>query len=278
MTAEGRTAALDTALAVLACPVCLRRLQRRGSALVCDQGHAFDVARQGYAALATGSRVSGDTASMVRDRAAFLHAGHFAAITAAVTATVPEGVRWVADLASGPGSYLAAALDARPDALGVAIDVSAAAARLAAAAHLRAAAATADLRHRIPLASAAVDTALVVFGPRHGAELARVLTPGGTVTVVVPEPQHLAELREPFGTLRIGADKQQRLDERLAPLRRVGEERVVDRRTLPPADVARAVLMGPSGHHLDDDEVRALAERLGPTAVTVAVRVTVFAR
>ena len=278
MTAPDRVAALDAALAVLACPVCLRGLQREGGQLRCAEGHAFDIAKQGYAALATGAAVPGDTAPMVRDRADFLAGGHYAAIADAVAASVPADARWIADLASGPGTYLAVALDARPEARGIAIDASAPAVRLAAGAHPRAAAATADLRTRTPLRDGSIDAALIVFGPRDGAELDRVLAPGGTVTVVVPEPEHLAELRGPFGTLAVGPDKEQRLLERMRPLRRLGSERVALTRLLPAADVARAVLMGPNGHHLDHGEVRERAEAIGPLEVGIAVRVERFAQ
>ncbi|TDS80496.1 putative RNA methyltransferase [Amnibacterium kyonggiense] len=278
MTASERLAALDAALAVLACPVCLRPLERDGGALRCGAGHAFDVARQGYAALATGSAVPGDTAPMVRARADFLAAGHYARVAAAVAAAVPDEARWVADLASGPGTYLAAVLDARPAARGVALDASAPAIRLAAAAHPRAAAATADLRSRVPLADGSIDAALIVFGPRDGAELDRVLAPGGTAVVVVPEPEHLAALREPFGTLGVAPDKEQRLLDRMRPLRLVAEERLRSAAVLPPDDLARVVLMGPNGHHLDHDDVRATAAALGPLEVEVSVRVARFAR
>jgi 23S rRNA (guanine745-N1)-methyltransferase len=278
VTADDRLAALDAALAVLACPVCLGALAREGAALRCPNGHAFDVARQGYAALATGAAVPGDTAPMVRDRADFLAAGHYAAIAEVVAGTVPEGARWVADLASGPGAYLATVLDARPGARGIALDASAPAIRLAAGAHPRAAAATADLRTRVPLADASVDAALIVFGPRNGAELDRVLAPAGIVTVVVPEAEHLAELRGPFGTLGVAPDKEQRLLDRMRPLRPLGTDGVVVRRVLPAADVARVVLMGPNGHHLDHDDVRRRAEALGPLEVTIAVRVERFGR
>ncbi|MGN6443898.1 putative RNA methyltransferase [Amnibacterium sp.] len=278
MTAPGRLAALDGALALLACPVCLGPLDREGSTLRCQEGHAFDVARQGYAALATGATVPGDTAAMVRDRAAFLAAGHYAPITEAVVAAVQEDARRIADLASGPGTYLAAVLEHRHGARGVALDASAPAIRLAAAAHPRAAAATADLRTRIPLATGSIDAALVVFGPRHGGELDRVLAPDGVVVVVIPEAAHLTELRGPFGTLAVGADKGARLQQRMLPLRPVADDRITARRTLSPEDVARVVLMGPSGHHLDHDDVRRRAAEQGPVAVTVDVRVLRFAR
>jgi len=278
MTSAGRLAALDAALAVLARPVCLAPFSRADSMLTCSSGHTFDVAKQGYAALATGSTVPGDSAPMVRDRAEFLAAGHYRSIADAVAGGVPGDARWVADLASGPGTYLAVVLERLPEVRGIAIDVSAAAARAAAGAHPRAAAATADLRRRIPLAAGSIDAAMVVFGPRDGAELARVLAPSGTAIVVIPEPEHLAELRAPFGTIAVAPDKEQRLLDRMQPLRVDTAVEVVERRTLPAADVARAVLMGPNGHHLDHDAVRAEAAAIGPLAVTVAVRVIRFAR
>jgi 23S rRNA (guanine745-N1)-methyltransferase len=278
MTAPERLAILDEALAVLACPVCLAPFSRAGSNLTCAEGHSFDLARQGYAALATGATVPGDSAPMIRDRVAFLAAGHLDAIAAAVADDVPPDASWIADLASGPGTYLAAVLAARPAARGVAIDVSAAAARSAAGVHPRAAAVTADLRRRIPLSDGSVDAALIVFGPRDGAELERVLAPGGAVTVVVPQPEHLEELREPFGTLGVAPDKERRLLERMRPLAVAAERLVTDRRLLAPVDAARAVLMGPNGHHLDHDAVRRRADEVGALEVTVAVRVLRFAR
>ncbi|MFC4111490.1 putative RNA methyltransferase [Nonomuraea zeae] len=74
----------------LICPVCRSGVRLGGSALRCAQGHAFDVARQGYVSLLVGSRPPGtaDSAAMVAARAAFLDAGHYAPLTAAVAESV----------------------------------------------------------------------------------------------------------------------------------------------------------------------------------------------
>lgn len=271
-----RRAALERALGVLACPRCLASLRRAGQALACGNGHAFDVARQGYAALAPGATVRGDTAAMVRARIDLLGSGAFAAVTRAVIATVPEGAGRCVDLAGGPGSHLAQVLDARPDLVGLSLDVSAAAARAAAGAHERLASATADLTGTLPIRDAAATHVLGIFGPRNGSETARILAPAGTVTIVTPLPEHLAQLREPFGTLGIGSGKAHRVDEQLAPLRRIATTEVRDRRLLGPGLVAAAVLMGPSGHHLDESAVRSAAARIGAVEVGVAVTVTTY--
>ena len=46
----------DAVLPYLRCPNCWLPLANAGAALRCPRGHSFDLARQGYAALLTGSR------------------------------------------------------------------------------------------------------------------------------------------------------------------------------------------------------------------------------
>ena len=88
----GRRLPPAAALEYLRCPHCGANLTLQCAALVCAAGHAFDVARQGYVHLAPGRRLAGDTAAMVEAREAFLAAGHFAAITAAVVRAVTDAV------------------------------------------------------------------------------------------------------------------------------------------------------------------------------------------
>jgi 23S rRNA (guanine745-N1)-methyltransferase len=69
---------IDGALPYLRCPLCRQTLARQEGTLRCPAGHAFDLAKQGYANLATGRLpYAGDTAEMVADRADFLAAGHY---------------------------------------------------------------------------------------------------------------------------------------------------------------------------------------------------------
>ena len=76
-------------LAYLRCPLCGGALARAGGAVRCASGHSFDVARQGYVDLTgAGPRASGDSAAMVAAREAFLAAGHFEPIAAAVAEEV----------------------------------------------------------------------------------------------------------------------------------------------------------------------------------------------
>jgi 23S rRNA (guanine745-N1)-methyltransferase len=270
------------AVAVLACPVCGGALTAEQSGLTCAAGHRFDRARQGQVTLLPpGHRApSGDSAEMVADRAAFLGAGHYDGVTRALAAAVGESQGTLLDLGGGTGHHLAGVLEGLPDAVGVVLDSSPYAARRAARMHPRAVAVVADTWARLPVAEGAVDRVLVVFAPRNGPEIARVLRPDGRLVVVTPEPDHLHELVGPLGLLRVDPDKTTRLaaalEPHLEPARTARHQEVLQ---LDRAAVATLVGMGPHARHLGKDDVRtALAALPEPLDVTVSVQVATYRR
>ncbi|MEU5671774.1 putative RNA methyltransferase [Micromonospora sp. NPDC047753] len=184
----------------------------------------------------------------------------------------------VVDAGAGTGRYLGAVLAALPDAVGLALDVSKPALRRAARAHPRAAAALADTWQRLPLADASTAVLLNVFAPRNGPEFHRVLDPAGTLLVVTPDTDHLAELVDTLNLLRVDPDKADRVAASLgghftlvsSAVHRAGL-------ALTRQEVATVVGMGPSAWHTD---AAALTTRLAalpePVRVTVAVRLDVL--
>ncbi|GLU48590.1 putative RNA methyltransferase [Nocardiopsis ansamitocini] len=203
------------ALAALACPHCGGALAPVRNALGCAAGHSFDVAREGYANLLSGRPVAGggDDRDMVRSRADFQRAGHYAPLADRVAAVAvrcwPGGV--VADIGAGTGYYLSEVLNALPEAVGVAADASKFALRRAAKCHGRAGAVGCDAWHGLPLATGAFGLILNVFAPRNGPEFHRVLRPDGALLVVTPAPGHLARLRSPLGLIEVDPRKEERL-------------------------------------------------------------------
>ncbi len=272
------------AVAVLACPVCAAGMAVDGGSLRCAAGHVFDRARQGPVTLLTpGARLpQGDDAAMVADRVAFLSAGHYGGLTAALAAAVEAGgpVRTVLDLGGGTGAHLAGVLDRLPGAAGVVLDASRYAARRAARAHPRAIAVVADSWARWPVRTGTLDRVLVVFAPRNGAETARVLRPDGSLVVVTPAADHLAELVAPLGLLSVDPDKARRLSATLDPhLRPVATAAHRERLELDHTAVTTLVGMGPHARHLTPEGLAAAVARLPErTAVTVSVEVSTWAR
>jgi 23S rRNA (guanine745-N1)-methyltransferase len=276
---------LADVLPLLRCPHCGRTLAAGEVSVRCPAGHSFDLARQGYLSLLPGDARLGsaDTAAMVAARERFLGAGHFEPLAEALTAEAsralaagPDGA--VLDLGAGTGRYLARALDRVPGRAGLALDLSKHALRRAARAHERIGAVAADAWRRLPVRDAAIALALSVFAPRNGAELARVLRPGGTLIVVTPSDRHLTELIEALGLLNVDEQKRVRLAAQLDPhLRPARESDLEWRLELGRAEVRDIVTMGPSARHADPAVLeRGIAALSEPVAVTASVEMSVW--
>jgi 23S rRNA (guanine745-N1)-methyltransferase len=278
---EVPTHVLDDIVAALRCPVCGGELARSAAALRCGTGHSYDVAHQGYVSLLTGrAPAATETPDMIAARAALFDAGHLAGLTRAIVERVPAPPGLVLDVGAGTGHHLASVLADRPGGIGVALDISKAAARRCARAHPAIGAVVADVWRRLPLADGCVDVLLDIFAPRHGAEFCRVLRPTGTLLVVTPTQDHLAELVGPLGLLTVDPAKAGRVEESLG---RWFEP--VDRQpcryslALNRAEAGQLVAMGPSAWHVDRDEVAGrLAGWAEPVAVTFSVELTAYQR
>ncbi|SHN46057.1 putative RNA methyltransferase [Cryptosporangium aurantiacum] len=284
----------------LRCPHCAARtgddvgLTLDGGTLRCPERHSFDVAKQGYVSLLTGaaSAVPGDTAAMVAAREAFLAGGHFTALTAALAAATAaqaadpaaaspaSPVGCVVDLGAGTGHHLAGVLDAVPGWVGVAADISGYALRRAARAHPRAGAIRCDSWRPLPLRTGAADVVLIVFAPRNGAELHRVLRPGGAALVAAPTDRHLRELATAVGAVSVDPRKSDRLDAALGPYLSLTEARTHETTLrLSHAEAVTAVAMGPAAWHVDAETLAArVAAVPEPVEVTVSVTLSTYRR
>ena len=267
---------------LLRCPHCAGALMLADGTAGCDQGHRFDVARQGYLNLLPGDAVTAtaDTAAMVDARSRFLDAGHYTPVTTAITAALAQaaGPGAVIDVGAGTGHHLAAALDVLPDRVGVALDLSRHAARRAARAHPRIGAVVCDAWQPLPLRDAAAGAVLCAFAPRDAAEIARVLAPGGALVLVTPTQQHLQELIGPLGLVTVDPRKQERLAAQLTGFH--AEKPPTTCATvmaLHHSDLAALAGMGPSAHHTDPAQLAdAIAALPQPMAVTASVSVAVM--
>lgn len=267
--------ALDAATPLLECPVCRARgasevpLERQERQLRCPNGHSFDIARQGYVNLAAGAPpANADTSAMIDARDRFLTSGVYEPIRQAIS-DVSGSARSIVEVGAGTGWYLQGVLQQRPQAVGLATDVSVAATRRAARAGL--AAVVADTWAGLPICTGVVDALLCVFAPRNAAEFSRLLSPGGAVVVAWPTPRHLASLRSRLGLLTVASDKEEQLGAQFTEAGLVSAEHqlVEFSAECTAQQVADLVAMGPNAFHEH-------APTCEPATIDVSVEIGAF--
>lgn len=199
------------AIALLACPFCQMRLRQVGAALKCENGHSFDMAKEGYVNLLAQKR-TGDTKEMLKARRDFLESGLYAPLSDAINELVRAHLRdapgplHVLDAGCGEGYYLdrlQRALASQQDSCYIGLDVSKEAIKMAAKRYPQLFFVVADVKQGLVLVDNAFHAILNIFAPRNPAEFARVIAQSGILITVIPAPEHLLSLRSALGLLSI---------------------------------------------------------------------------
>lgn len=272
---------------LLACPQCRSPVELDEGAILCDAGHTFDVARQGYVTLMTGAggKFDGDSPEMIAARADFLGGGSFDPLMDAVADAVVAGTGAgdaprLLEIGAGTGHYLARVLDATPTGRGIGLDVSKYAARRIARAHPRAGAVVADVWQHLPVRDHVLSHVLCVFAPRNADEAHRVLAEHGSLVVLTPTERHLGELVDLLGMVRVDDRKVERLGAAMSGrFERTGHVAVEYPMSLSHLDVTRLVGMGPSARHLTPERLASSIAALPQEyPVTASVTVSTYTR
>ena len=202
------------------CPNCASaltpHLAEKPYVLRCENGHSFDVAKQGYVNLLLpqkrGAALPGDSAEMVRARTAFLDGGYYRAFSDGVNRLTADTVRQlqltkpvILDAGCGEGYYTSRLHRALQDegipSVCAGFDLS-----RDAAAHAAKRAKAADCAETLsfavaslfemPVADGAADGIINLFAPVSDEEFARVLKPVGFLLMAVPAEEHLWGMKQ----------------------------------------------------------------------------------
>jgi len=214
----------------LACPIDGGRLELQEKQLVCEKGHVFDVARQGYVNLLPvqhkRSKHPGDSKEMVLARTRFLNSGNYEPVASklaeivlllminsqiingriAVAQKTSDQETCFLDAGCGEGYYFDYIFNvlkdkkctdkaACCDLSFVGLDISKAAIAEAAKRNKQITWIVGTNRQP-PVELASVDIILCVFGFQNFEGFSSILKSGGKVILVEPGPDHLKELRE----------------------------------------------------------------------------------
>lgn len=183
----------------LICPICGNTLNKSENAMICQNRHSFDIARQGYVNLLPvqqkHSKDPGDTKEQVASRREFLDGDFYAPIADALCQTALElGAKGpILDVGCGEGYYsarLASALGAELTGL----DISKEAVRFAAARYKGPAWLCATAAH-IPVPDGAAGCVTSLFAVTLPEEFRRCLAGDGLFFQVLAAQDHLLGLK-----------------------------------------------------------------------------------
>ena len=194
----------------ITCPLDGLLLEQHDKQLVCDNGHAYDIARQGYVNLLPvqhkRSKQPGDSKAMVVARTEFLNTGIYRPVVSSLTELVSSLITddkeiCLLDAGCGEGYYFDEVFkvlkdkDGLSDVSFVGLDISKDAI-IQATKRNRQISWLVGTNRQPPVADESVDIILCLFGFLSVEGFAKVLKPGGKIIFIDPGDEHLKELRE----------------------------------------------------------------------------------
>ncbi len=214
---------------VLMCPVCRQSLNLTERTWRCEQGHSYDVAKQGYVNLHVvqhkHSKNPGDTPESVDARRAFLQSGYYQPLQQAVVALLKQlDVKAILDIGCGEGYYTSAMQQVVEQCVGV--DIAKNAVQRAAKLNTEVTWVV-GTGATLPVLDQSMDACTSLFSPIPQAEIARILKDDGYLIVVTPASEHLYAMREALFE-QVNPHTPEKFVEQLQDLFELKQEQIID--------------------------------------------------
>lgn len=213
----------------LMCPVCRQRLELVSKTWRCEQGHSYDIAKQGYVNLHVvqhkHSKNPGDTPESVDARRAFLQGGYYQPLQQAVVHLLKDlKAKMVLDIGCGEGYYTSAMQQVVEQCIGV--DIAKNAVQRAAKLNDKVTWVV-GTGATLPVVNQSMDVCTSLFSPIPQTEILRVLKDDGYLIVVTPATDHLYAMREALFE-QVNPHTPQKFVEQLQDLFELKEQQVID--------------------------------------------------
>lgn len=211
------------------CPVCRQRLELVSKTWRCEQGHSYDIAKQGYVNLHVvqhkHSKNPGDTPESVDARRAFLQGGYYQPLQQAVVHLLKDlKAKMVLDIGCGGGYYTSAMQQVVEQCIGV--DIAKNAVQRAAKLNDKVTWVV-GTGATLPVIDQSMDVCTSLFSPIPQTEILRVLKDDGYLIVVTPASDHLYAMREALFE-QVNPHTPQKFVEQLQDLFELKEQQVID--------------------------------------------------
>lgn len=184
----------------LICPKCKSKFQLSDKTLVCENKHCYDIAKEGYVNLLSGSKngsLIGDNRDMAMSRRDFLNKGYFSTLAEALKEELDllkVSNPCVLDICCGEG-YYSSYLKEQCSGEFWGFDISKEMIRLAAKRKSGVNYFVANMTD-IPVEIESIDFAFHLFAPFYEGEFYRILKQCGILISVTPGKKHLFALKE----------------------------------------------------------------------------------
>ncbi|EHU2110200.1 putative RNA methyltransferase [Acinetobacter baumannii] len=213
----------------LMCPVCRQRLELVSKTWRCEQGHSYDIAKQGYVNLHVvqhkHSKNPGDTPESIDARRAFLQGGYYQPLQQAIVHLLKAlKAKMVLDIGCGEGYYTSAMQQVVEQCIGV--DIAKNAVQRAAKLNDKVTWVV-GTGATLPVIDQSMDVCTSLFSPIPQTEILRVLKDDGYLIVVTPATDHLYAMREALFE-QVNPHTPQKFVEQLQDLFELKEQQVID--------------------------------------------------
>ncbi|ENX09101.1 methyltransferase [Acinetobacter courvalinii] len=264
-------------MSLLMCPVCRQSLNLVENSWRCEQGHHYDVAKQGYVNLHVvqhkHSKSPGDTPESVLARREFLQAGFYQPLQQAVVEMLqqlqPEAVL---DIGCGEGYYTSAMQAQTKQCIGV--DIAKTAVQRAAKLNAKVTWVV-GTGATLPVQDHCIDLCTSLFSPIPQDEIMRVLQQDGYLIVVTPAPRHLYDLRAALFE-QVNLHEPQKFVEQLEAQFELKQEQVVESvMSLDQQALKNLIAMTPYAYKANPER-RKLLEQSPKFAATAAFQIYLF--
>jgi len=189
---------------ILSCPVCNNSLQKHEKLYICENGHNFDIAKQGYINLLQSNKKHssdpGDNKNMINARRNFLERGYYEPISNLLNEVFISNIPHlsnplqVVEVGSGEGYYINRLKDCH-DGNYYGVDISKHAAKTASTKYHNITFVVANAVE-LPFINNSVDVLISLFSPFYEESAKKVLAKHGIIIQAVPLNNHLLELRQ----------------------------------------------------------------------------------
>ncbi|MDC4784343.1 putative RNA methyltransferase [Acinetobacter baumannii] len=213
----------------LMCPVCRQRLELVSKTWRCEQGHSYDIAKQGYVNLHVvqhkHSKNPGDTPESIDARRAFLQGGYYQPLQQAIVHLLKDlKAKMVLDIGCGEGYYTSTMQQVVEQCIGV--DIAKNAVQRAAKLNDKVTWVV-GTGATLPVIDQSMDVCTSLFSPIPQTEILRVLKDDGYLIVVTPATDHLYAMREALFE-QVNPHTPQKFVEQLQDLFELKEQQVID--------------------------------------------------